>query len=188
MAAQYPQAHRFRNALGTNIAARKPRPTAPAMPWELTWPEADPGPQILPWPENQHGRTAAPGPTNPAMPWEHTWPPGSPGPTSPAMPQEPSWCCLCWRGDLVLERHNDLPPGRSGHQLADTNVVDSKWHLLTSSTVLYSLGLRRNFLLLTPWARRYWLSGEEEEGAYLSVQGDIFRPPGPNYPHRWPPK
>jgi len=30
-----------------------------------------------------------------------------------------------------------------------------------SSTVLCSLGLQRHFRLLTPWARRYWLSGEE---------------------------
>ena len=89
----------------------------------------------------------------------------------------------CWRGDLVQERHGDLPPGRSGHQLADTNVVDSKWRLLTGSTVLYNLGLQRHFRLLTPWDKRYWLSGDEG-GAYLSVQCDIFRPPGPNYPHR----
>jgi len=61
-----------------------------------------------------------------------------------------STCCLCWRGDLVQERHGDLPPGRSGHQLADTNVVDGKWGLLMGSTVLYSLGLQRHFRLLTP--------------------------------------
>jgi len=95
-------------------------------------------------------------------------------------------CCLCWRGDLAQERHGDLPPGRSGHQLADTNVVDSKWRLLTSSTVLYSLGLQRHFRLLTPWVRRYWLSAEEG-GPYLSVQRDIFRLPDPNYPHFPPP-
>ena len=71
--------------------------------------------------------------------------------------------------------------------LADTNVVDSKWRLLMGSTVLYSLGLQRHFCLLTPWAKRYLLSGEEG-GAYLSVQHDIFRPPGPDYPHTSAPR
>jgi len=94
----------------------------------------------------------------------------------------PPICCLHMRGNLVQERHGNLSPGRSGHQLADTNVVDSKWCLLISTTALYSLGLQRHFRLLTSLAKRYWLSGEEG-GAYLSVQRDIFQPPGPNYPH-----
>jgi len=86
-------------------------------------------------------------------------------PPGPGIPEGLPWhCCLCWRGDLVQEWHVDLPPGRSGHQLADTNVVDSKWRLLTSSTVLYSLGLQHRFRLLTPWAKRYWLSEEEGGG------------------------
>ena len=76
-------------------------------------------------------------------------------------------CCLCWCGDLVQERHGDLTPGLSGHQLAGTNVVDSKWRLLTGSTVLYSLGLQCHFRLLTSWARRYWLSGEEGGPTFL---------------------
>jgi len=118
-------------------------------------------------------------------------PPRQAGPAAPAavhpipgesFPGFGTTCCLRWRGDLVQERHGDLLPVRLGHQLADTNVVDSKWRLLISSTALYSLGLQRHFRLLTSWAKRYWLSGEEG-GAYLSVQRDIFRPPSPNYPH-----
>jgi len=86
-------------------------------------------------------------------------PPCRAGPAAPAavhpipgesFPGFGTTCCLCWCGDLVQERHGDLPPGRSGHQLADTNVVNSKWRLLTGSTVLYGLGLQRHFRLLTP--------------------------------------
>ncbi|KAM6211515.1 uncharacterized protein WM294_001783 [Sarcoramphus papa] len=40
-------------------------------------------------------------------------------------------------------------PGRSGHQLTDTNVVDGKWHLLVSRTALYSSGFQHHFRLLT---------------------------------------
>jgi len=100
-----------------------------------------------------------------------------PGASSP-----PGWSCRCGRRSPDSRRvfpgfqHQLLPllawrpgsgtarrpsPGCWGHQLADTNVVDSKWRLLMSSTVLYSLGLQRHFRLLTPWAKRYWLSGEE---------------------------
>jgi len=66
---------------------------------------------------------------------------------------------LAWRPGSGTARRPT--PGRSGHQLADTDVVDSKWRLLINSTALYSLGLQRHFRLLTSWAKRYWLSGEE---------------------------
>jgi len=55
---------------------------------------------------------------------------------------------LAWRPGSGTARRPT--PGRSGHQLANTNVVDGKWRLLTGSTVLYSLGLQRHFRLLTP--------------------------------------
>jgi len=92
---------------------------------------------------------------------------------------------LAWRPGSGTARRP--PPGRSGHQLADTNVVDGKWRLLINNTALYGLGLQRHFHLLTSQAERYWLSGEEGGGPYLSVQRDIFRPPSPNYPHFPPP-
>jgi len=55
---------------------------------------------------------------------------------------------LAWRPGSGTARRPT--PGHSGHQLADTNVVDGKWRLLTDSTVVYSLGLQRHFHLLTP--------------------------------------
>ena len=93
-----------------------------------------------------------------------------------------SYCRLRWRGDLVQGRLGDPPLGRSGHQHADTNVVDGKWRLLINNTALYSLGLQHHFRLLTSQVKCYWLLGEGG-GDYLSVQRDIFRPPSLNYPH-----
>jgi len=71
-----------------------------------------------------------------------------------------SYCRLRWRGDLVQGRLGDPPLGRSGHQHADTSVVDGKWRLLINNTALYSLGLQHHFHLLTSRVKRYWLLGE----------------------------
>jgi len=89
----------------------------------------------------------------------------------------PGWSCRSGRRSPDSRRvfpgfrHHFLPslawqpsPGHSGHQLADTNVVDGKWHLLINNTALYGLGLQRHFHLLTSQAERYWLSGEEGGG------------------------
>jgi len=70
-----PQDHRYSHAPGNIMAACSPRPTAPTMPREPTWPTACPrahsshhapgtnmanrmpqGPQLPPCPGNQHGR------------------------------------------------------------------------------------------------------------------------------------
>jgi len=75
-------------------------------------------------------------------------------------------CCLRRRGDLVQGQLGDPPLGRSGHQLADTNVVDSKWRLLINNAALYSLGLQHHFSLLTSRAKRYWLSGEGGDSTF----------------------
>ena len=69
-------------------------------------------------------------------------------------------CRLRWRGDLVQGRLGDPPLGRSGHQHADSNVVDGKWRLLINNTALYSLGLQHHFRLLTSLVKCYWLLGE----------------------------
>jgi len=56
VAKQQPQAHSSLHAMGTNMAGGSSRPTAPAMPWERTWPLAAPGPELPHCHENQNGR------------------------------------------------------------------------------------------------------------------------------------
>ena len=75
-------------------------------------------------------------------------------------------CRLRWRGDLVQGRLGDPPLGRSGHQHADTNVVDDKWRLLINNTALYSLGLQHHFRLLTSRVKCYWLLGQGRDTTF----------------------
>jgi len=80
-----PWAYSSHHAPGTNTVGGSLRPTAPAMPWEPTWPVAAPGPQLLPCPgtnmaarqPRDHSTCLGPG-TNMAG--------GSPRPTAPAVP------------------------------------------------------------------------------------------------------
>ena len=70
------------------------------------------------------------------------------GPRSEGSIQESSLLpSLAWRPGSGTARRPT--PGRSGHQLTDTNVVDGKWRLLVSSAAFYSLGLQHHFRLLT---------------------------------------
>jgi len=129
------------------MAGGSPRPTAPAMPWEQTWPAAAPDPQLPHCHENQNGcrqprahssRNAptikmaggSPGTTAPAIPWQPTSPPGSPGPTAPAMSQEPTWLAadpgpqvLPCPGNQHGRRH---PRAYSSRHALGTNITDQE--------------------------------------------------------------
>ena len=148
MAARQHQAHRFRHAPGTNMADSSPRPNAPTMLRELTWPVAALGSRIRACPGKQHGRPATPVPQlPPSSENQHgeqqnlansscnapgaNMAGGSPGPTAAAVPWESTWppghpgptaLAMPWEPTrLVAALGSQLPPcsvNQHGHPAA----------------------------------------------------------------------